>query len=176
MLKTAIGLKQKASWLITCMSWRYPDINYFVEELAERTDPQARIKTQNAETKQTLAELERDYKKPTIKINSDQSNKAKADKFNAAHFSTGAVAASFTSTTMGVQLTHEPAVLHEDIVRYERVKKKGYVRLITNLGQLNLELHSDIVPKTCENFLKHCDNGYYDNTKFHRSIRNFMVS
>lgn len=52
----------------------------------------------------------------------------------------------------------------------------GYVRLVTNLGPLNLELYCDVVPKTCENFLKHCQNGYYDGTKFHRSIRNFMVT
>lgn len=52
----------------------------------------------------------------------------------------------------------------------------GYVRFLTNFGTLNLELHCDLVPKTCENFMKHCQNGYYDGTKFHRSIRNFMVS
>lgn len=51
----------------------------------------------------------------------------------------------------------------------------GYVRLLTNFGALNLELHCDLVPKTCENFTKHCQNGYYDGTKFHRSIRNFMA-
>lgn len=51
----------------------------------------------------------------------------------------------------------------------------AYVRLYTNFGPLNLELHSDMVPKTCENFLKHCESGYYNGTKFHRSIRNFMV-
>lgn len=85
------------------------------------------------------------------------------------------MAASFTSTTMGINLTHEAAIVHEDEVRYERVKKKGYIRLVTNFGPLNLELHCDIVPKTCENFMKHCANGYYDGTKFHRSIRNFMV-
>jgi len=32
------------------------------------------------------------------------------------------------------------------------------------------------VPKTCENFLKHCLDGYYKDTVFHRSIRNFMVN
>ena len=52
----------------------------------------------------------------------------------------------------------------------------GYVRFLTNFGALNLELYCDMVPKTCENFMKHCQNGYYDGTKFHRSIRNFMVS
>lgn len=50
------------------------------------------------------------------------------------------------------------------------------MRLVTNFGPLNLELYCDVIPKACENFLKLCDRGYYNNTKFHRSIRNFMVS
>ncbi|KAG8224200.1 hypothetical protein J437_LFUL002654 [Ladona fulva] len=92
-----------------------------------------------------------------------------------AHYSTGAVAAGFTSTAMAPQTVHEAAIVEEDLVRYERVKKKGYVRLYTNLGPLNLELHCDMVPKTCENFMKLCEKGFYNKTKFHRSIRNFMV-
>ena len=66
-------------------------------------------------------------------------------------------------------------VIDEDQLKYSRIKKKGYVRLVTNLGQLNIELHCDAVPKTCENFLVHCQKGYYNRTKFHRSIKNFMV-
>ena len=31
------------------------------------------------------------------------------------------------------------------------------------------------VPKTCENFILLAEKGYYNGTKFHRSIRNFMV-
>jgi hypothetical protein len=61
------------------------------------------------------------------------------------------------------------------IVRYERVKKKGYVRMTTNMGPLNFELHCEYAPKTCENFIKLCQKGYYDGTKFHRSIRHFMI-
>lgn len=52
----------------------------------------------------------------------------------------------------------------------------GYVRLVTSAGPLNLELHCDMVPKICDNFIKLCQSGYYNNTKFHRSIRHFMVS
>ena len=58
---------------------------------------------------------------------------------------------------------------------YEKVKKKSYVRLVTSLGDLNVELHTDMVPKTCHNFILLCKRGYYNNTIFHRSIRNFMV-
>lgn len=36
----------------------------------------------------------------------------------------------------------------DDTVRYQYVKKKGYVRLHTNKGDLNIELHCDKV-KTC---------------------------
>lgn len=74
------------------------------------------------------------------------------------------------------ETVHQAAIITDDLVRYERVKKKGYVRFVTNFGTLNLELFCDIVPKTCENFIKHCQTGYYDNTKFNRSIRNFMVT
>lgn len=42
-----------------------------------------------------------------------------------AHYSTGAVAAGFTSTVMPVETIHQAAVITEDLVRYERVKKKG---------------------------------------------------
>lgn len=33
----------------------------------------------------------------------------------------------------------------DDVVRYQYVKKKGYIRLHTNKGDLNLELHCDKV-------------------------------
>ncbi|XP_077293328.1 RING-type E3 ubiquitin-protein ligase PPIL2 [Arctopsyche grandis] len=141
------------------------------DEVARRGDPNARLKTISMETKEILSELERDYKAPEVKT----STREKADKFNAAHYSTGAVAASFTSTAMVPETHHEAAIIHEDDVRYERVKKKGYVRMLTNHGPLNLEIYSDMVPKTGENFIKHCHNGYYNGVKFHRSIRNFMV-
>lgn len=37
------------------------------------------------------------------------------------------------------------AVIDEDVLRYQFVKKKGYVRLHTSKGDLNLELHCDLV-------------------------------
>jgi len=145
------------------------------EELERaKTDPKARLKKVNLETKEALAELEKTYKPSEIEINAIKS-KVKADKLNAASYSTGAVAASFTSTAMERETEHEAAILEDDVVRYARIKKKGYVRLNTSLGPLNLELHCEYVPKTCENFVKLCNKGYYNGTIFHRSIRHFMV-
>ncbi|XP_072024376.1 RING-type E3 ubiquitin-protein ligase PPIL2-like [Amphiura filiformis] len=125
----------------------------------------------NSTARDALSELYRDYK-PADKKEED---KPKADTLNAAHYSTGMVAAGFTSTAMTPETAHESAIIDEDIIRYERVKKKGYVRLVTNKGVLNVELHCDMVPTTCENFMKLCVNGYYKGTKFHRSIKNFMI-
>ena len=42
------------------------------------------------------------------------------------------------------------AIIDEDILRYARVKKKAYIRMHTNYGSLNLELHSDMVSSNIE--------------------------
>ncbi|KAG8146292.1 putative Peptidyl-prolyl cis-trans isomerase-like 2-like protein, partial [Naja naja] len=44
-----------------------------------------------------------------------------------------------------LQMTKKPAAIDDDVVRYRYVKKKGYVRLHTSQGNLNLELHCDMV-------------------------------
>ncbi|BFG05691.1 RING-type E3 ubiquitin-protein ligase PPIL2 [Drosophila madeirensis] len=143
------------------------------EELLERKDPASgRIKTMNLETKETLAQLQKDYQ-PAEEAPS--TSKRTADKFNAAHYSTGAVSASFTSTAMMPVSQIEAAIIDDDLVKYERVKQKGYVRLNTNFGPLNIELYCDQIPRACDNFIKHCADGYFNNVLFHRSIRNFIV-
>nr|CAD7399038.1 unnamed protein product [Timema cristinae] len=145
--------------------------NLKVEDDVVDKDGSANLKTVSSETRDILEELNREYKAPEVKLE----EKKVADKFNSAHYSTGAVAAGFTSTAVAPQTKHEAAIVEEDLVRYDRIKKKGYVRLITNFGPLNLELYCDMLPKTCENFLKLSQKGYYNGTKFHRSIRNFMI-
>lgn len=47
--------------------------------------------------------------------------------------------------------------------------------LHTTLGQIKLELYIDHAPKACHNFLALCASGYYDDTKFHRNIKGFML-
>mmetsp|Transcript_19891 Transcript_19891/g.22135 ORF Transcript_19891/g.22135 Transcript_19891/m.22135 type:complete len:504 (-) Transcript_19891:86-1597(-) len=65
--------------------------------------------------------------------------------------------------------------LKKDIIHAKKTSKKGYAQLITNFGALNFKLHCDITPLACENFLVHCENKYYKDTKFHRSIKYFMI-
>ena len=45
----------------------------------------------------------------------------------------------------------------------------------TTLGDIKLELFEKEAPKTVESFLRYVDEKHYDNTIFHRVIKNFMI-
>jgi len=47
--------------------------------------------------------------------------------------------------------------------------------LHTSLGDLKIELHCDLTPQTAKNFLALAASGYYNNTIFHRNIKNFII-
>lgn len=49
------------------------------------------------------------------------------------------------------------------------------VKLETSEGDITVVLFADKSPKTVANFLAHVDEGFYENTIFHRVIDNFMV-
>lgn len=52
---------------------------------------------------------------------------------------------------------------------------KPVVIFATNQGQFEVELMTDIAPKSCENFLGLIEKGYYDGLIFHRVIKGFMI-
>jgi peptidyl-prolyl cis-trans isomerase-like protein 2 len=86
--------------------------------------------------------------------------------------SNGMCAASFTSSAMAPVTRNEAATAAPTV---RKVTRKAYVALHTSHGDLNLELHADLVPRACENFLLLAARGFYDGVAFHRSIRNFMI-
>ncbi|MGO4279713.1 peptidylprolyl isomerase [Cupriavidus sp. RAF20_2] len=49
------------------------------------------------------------------------------------------------------------------------------VQLHTNQGVITIELDAEKAPKSVENFLSYVRKGHYDNTVFHRVIKNFMI-
>lgn len=49
------------------------------------------------------------------------------------------------------------------------------VTLQTSHGEIKVELFCETCPKACENFLALCASGYYNNTVFHRNIKNFII-
>lgn len=49
------------------------------------------------------------------------------------------------------------------------------VRIVTNMGNIELELDRVKAPGSVANFLQYARDGFYNNTVFHRVIRNFMI-
>jgi len=49
------------------------------------------------------------------------------------------------------------------------------IKLTTNHGVIALELNAEKAPKTVANFIAYVEAGHYDNTVFHRVIKNFMI-
>jgi len=77
--------------------------------------------------------------------------------YNTATVSTNRTAASFTSTSSALSTSVENALWDEEDLMYEQVREKGekgYARMKTNYGDLNLELYAERAPRTCYNFLK----------------------
>ncbi|GAA6024779.1 hypothetical protein JCM11491_000779 [Sporobolomyces phaffii] len=98
--------------------------------------------------------------------------------YNTATVSTNRTAASFTSTSSALSTAVENALWDEEDLMYEAVREKGergYARMKTNYGDLNLELYAERAPRTCYNFLKLAQEGKYQNIKFHRLIPGFML-
>lgn len=54
-------------------------------------------------------------------------------------------------------------------------KNNKSVTLHTSMGDVKLELYPAVAPKTVHNFVSLAQNGYYNNTIFHRVIKSFMV-
>lgn len=52
---------------------------------------------------------------------------------------------------------------------------KGIVTLKTNAGDIKIQLFPGEAPKTVSNFIKLASDGFYDGTKFHRVIKDFMI-
>ena len=49
------------------------------------------------------------------------------------------------------------------------------IKMVTNQGDILLELYPDKAPKTVENFVKYADSNFYRKTIFHRVIKGFMI-
>src|SRR5690606_35565420 len=52
---------------------------------------------------------------------------------------------------------------------------KTRIKLETTQGEIEFKLYPEVAPLTCENFVTHVENGYYDGIVFHRVIPDFMV-
>lgn len=96
---------------------------------------------------------------------------------NAATYTTGRAAASFTSTGLTPETSGERAILSDEdwMLKPKKIKFKGYARLETNIGEVVIELQTETAPKAVWNFVKLAQKGYYRGVPFHRNIKNFMI-
>jgi len=115
------------------------------------------------------------------KKSKQENSMASIEDVTGVRMTTGKCSGSATSSIMEIsyennarQATSEE-LLDAQLIAMKKRKKKGYVRIHTNLGNLDVELHCDIAPRTTMNFLGLAEEGYYDDCVFHRSVKNFMI-
>lgn len=93
----------------------------------------------------------------------------------------GKASGSLTSTAMNITRENtardatQDEIIKSQCEQLRRLKKKGTIRMFTNVGAMDVEIHCDIVPMTAMNFMLLAEKGEYDGSKFHRSIPNFMI-
>lgn len=99
-------------------------------------------------------------------------------------YTKGQISGSLTSTSLpsyssatgnDIREATQEEILSSLFNLMKKLKRKAFVRMITNLGHMDIELHCDIAPRTCMNFIGLVEKGWYDGTQFHRLIRNFMI-
>lgn len=61
--------------------------------------------------------------------------------------------------------------LGEPVAKYNDIR----ATLVTTQGDINFYLYPEAAPLTVANFINLAKRGYYDNTKIHRAIENFVV-
>lgn len=172
------------------LKWSKEEVNLEEEVNSNATGSASKLLRKMQEAKKTEeqnAEPMKDNKAMTEVMAEPSTKKAKAP-YNATNSSTGMMAASFTSSSLTIQTKSERQLVNEEEYMFEKVaagegiskgkskgKTKAFVRMETNFGSLDIELHVDKAPKTCYNFLELCRTGKYTDTIFHRNIKGFMI-
>jgi len=80
-----------------------------------------------------------------------------------------------TSTESVGQTSAQPATATNPSVTNTNNKKAMQAILKTNKGDITIEFFGDLAPKTVANFTKLASEGFYNGTKFHRVIKDFMI-
>ena len=69
-----------------------------------------------------------------------------------------------------LEQTQQITKLNEDIM-----KERSIIEFETSKGKITIELFSDLSPNTASKIVKYTKEGVYDNTLFHRVIKDFMI-
>ena|SRR3989338_1503798 len=72
----------------------------------------------------------------------------------------------------------EPSIVKNDNLKQDmpetNTNPTGAI-IRTNMGEIEVALFEAEAPKTVQNFITLARSGFYDNTRFHRVIKNFMI-
>ena len=79
---------------------------------------------------------------------------------------TASVSASQTSSSTAKITKQDNSMSNSDIVN---------ITMTTSLGDIKLELYADKAPLTVANFVSYAEEGFYNDTIFHRVIDGFMI-
>jgi len=141
------------------------------KEAVAKARENRKIKEQGGATSKALGNL------PSNGTAAATSAAPKKPAYNSAVYTSGKAAASFTSTGVTPHTSGERALLSDEdyMLKPKRVKQKGYARISTSLGDLNVELLPEFAPRAVWNFVKLAQKGYYSHTIFHRNIKGFMI-
>jgi peptidyl-prolyl cis-trans isomerase-like protein 2 len=141
------------------------------KEAVARARENRKIAEQSGSTSKALANF------PRNGTAASTTAEPKKPAYNAAVYTSGKAAASFTSTGVTPHTSGERALLSDEdyMLRPKRIKHKGYARISTSLGDLNIELLPEYAPRAVWNFVKLAQKGYYSHTIFHRNIKGFMI-
>lgn len=63
----------------------------------------------------------------------------------------------------------------DNIIKENNIQENMIATIKTNKGDIKIELFFQDAPNTVNNFVKLSEQGFYDNTKFHRVIKDFMI-
>ena len=145
-----------------------------IHEKLEKEKAKRARKAEHGESSSNAESLTTTSSEPKLKVYTDE-------LLVAVNQTSGQGSGSFTSTSMAVTSKNsareatDDEILASQCEQLKRLKQKGVVRIFTNMGAMDVELHCDIVPRTTMNFLLLAEKGEYAGSKFHRSIPNFMI-
>lgn len=83
--------------------------------------------------------------------------------------------ASSTGSEAVASVTEAPAATEPLEKVINKPMHNRIATITTNKGVIKIELFEDTMPITAGNFIKLAESGFYDGTKFHRVIPNFMI-
>lgn len=149
--------------------------------LSSQSQSQSQLSITSAATRRILKEMEEIEKREEREKRELKELKEKKSAPQKMLYSTNlesSASASLTSTSVTVKTSADTKELTEKELQYKRIHDKnlkGYARMNTTLGPIDIELFTHLAPKACENFIVHSKNNYYNQTIFHRIIAGFMA-